>query len=219
MPDKSIQDSKDEWNRLAEENHRYYIVSKDGREIDEAQFSQSGIETYESIVAKDQLLAATLGSFAGKRVLDIGCGTGRLSERFAQHFAHVDGVDISESMVAKGGVRLAHVPNVELHATDGMHYPFPNGTFDLVFSYIVFQHMPSISVIEENFREIRRVLKPTGIAKIQLRGGRQPRKGTWYYGPAFTAKDATRLADAAGLEIICMGDDSVKRFWLWMRAR
>ena len=44
------------------------------------------------------------------------------------------------------------------------------------------------------------MLKPSGVAKIQIRGGYTPRKGTWYYGPTFTKKDAQKLMGEVGLE-------------------
>lgn len=217
LPDKAITASKAEWNKLAGENHRYYIVSKKGRAINDEEFRQTGEENYRDLITGDTLLKERLGSFVDKRVLDIGCGAGRLTEFFAKEFKHADGVDISEKMVEEARKRLAHVPNATFTATDGEHYPFEDNTFDLVFSYIVFQHMPSRAVILENFKEVKRVLKSEGIAKIQIRGGTQVLKGSWFYGPTFTEQDAKDLAAEAGLTIVKMGDDSVKRFFLWMQ--
>ena len=217
LPDKAIVSSKEEWNKLAGDNHKYYIVSKKGKKIDEEQFRETGKENYQELITSDALLAEHLGTFSDKRVLDIGCGAGRLTEFLAQDFKQANGVDISEKMVEEATKRLAHVPNVAFTATDGEHYPFEENTFDLVFSYIVFQHMPSRSVILENFKEVKRVLKSTGIAKIQIRGGRAVRKGTWFYGPSFTEEEARVLAAEAGLQIVKMGDDSVKRFFLWLK--
>jgi len=217
LPDKDIASSKTEWNKLAEENHRYYIVSKKGREIDDAEFRETGRENYRELITEDTLVNEHLGDFSEKKVLDIGCGAGRLTEFFAGEFKQAYGVDISEKMVEEARARLAHVPNVTFAAGDGMHYPFEDNYFDLVFSYIVFQHMPSREVILENLKDVKRVLKADGIAKIQIRGGHQVLKGSWFYSPTFTEDDAKKLAEEAGLTIIKMGDDSVKRFFLWMK--
>ncbi len=217
LPDKPITVSKDEWNKLAEENGRYYIVSKEGRGIDDSTFRETGEENYKEHVLSDDLIKKTLGDFSDKSVLEIGCGIGRLTEFFGQDFAWVEGVDIAEKMIETATARLAHIPNAHFTATDGEHYPFPDETFDLVFSYIVFQHMPSREVILENFKDIKRVLKPTGIAKIQIRGGHKVRKGSWFYGPTFTKQDAQLLMDEAGLQVVKMGDDSIKRFFVWVK--
>jgi len=217
LPDKSIQQSKREWDALAEENAKYYIVSKKGPAIDEVEFRTIGEGNYRDLILEDPLIKEHIGTFADKRVLDIGCGVGRLMEFFARDFNLVDGVDISQIMVEKGTHRLKHLNNVRFTTGDGEHYPFQDDSFDLVFSYIVFQHMPSVEVIRENFKEIRRVLKPTGIAKIQIRGNQPVRKGTWFYGPSFTAADAQKLMEETGLTVIKMGDASVKRFFLWLK--
>lgn len=217
LPDKSVIASKVEWDELSDENHKYYIVSKKGREIDDEQFRETGKDNYKELITEDTLLNTTLGDFSDKRVLDIGCGAGRLTEFFSQEFKKADGVDISEKMVEKAKKRLEHIENVSFVSNDGQHYPFGENTFDLVFSYIVFQHMPSREIVLENLKDVNRVLKSSGIAKIQIRGGHRVRKGSWYYGPSFTEDEAKVLAKEAGLTIVKMGDDSVKRFFLWMK--
>lgn len=217
LPNKSIDASKDEWNKLAEENGRYYIVSKEGRGIDDPKFRQTGEENYQEHILADDVIKNTLGSFSDKAALEIGCGIGRLTEFLGQDFARVEGVDIAEKMIETAKSRLAHMPNVNFTATDGEHYPFADNTFDLVFSYIVFQHMPSREVILENFKDIKRVLKSTGVAKIQIRGGHKVRKGSWFYGPTFTKAEAEALMAEAGLTVVKMGDDSIKRFFLWVK--
>ena len=217
LPDESIKSSKQKWNSLALDNHKYYIVSKKGQNITDEQFYETGEENYRNLILEDPILKDKLGSFSDKRVLDIGCGAGRLTEFFAKDFKRADGVDISEKMVEEAKKRLSHISNVHFVAGDGMHYPFKDDEFDLVFSYIVFQHMPSVEVVKENFREIKRVLKKDGIAKIQIRGGEKVKKGTWFYGPNFTASEAKELLEDIGLSVVKMGDDSIKRFFLWLQ--
>lgn len=216
-PDKSIEYSKKEWNKLSDENHRYYIVSKEGKSINEEQFKDSGKESYQEHIISDPLLKEHLGDFSDKRAVDIGCGVGRISELLAQDFEYVTGIDISEKMVDKAKERLKHVPNLDFVANDGMHYPLADNSIDFVFSYIVFQHMPSVEVIEENFKEVKRILKPEGIAKIQIRGGKPIRKDTWNYGPSFNMESAQELMKKVDLRVVKAGDDSVKRFWLWLK--
>lgn len=96
----------------------------------------------------DMILAAIrrhiVPDFAPTRVLDFGCGVGRLVLPFARTAKHVVGVDISPEMLAEAkknadqrGIDNASfvLGDDELRAVDG--------TFDLVHSYIVFQHIPT----------------------------------------------------------------------------
>lgn len=219
LPSQSIQDSKKKWNGLAEENGKYYIVSKEGKSITDEKFRELGKENYTELVAGDELVKQTLGTFSDKRALEIGCGIGRVTEFFAADFAHITGLDISDKMVQDASERLAHIPNITFTATDGMHYPIEDQSIDFVFSYIVFQHMPSVEVVKENFKEIRRVLKDSGIAKIQVRGGHKVRKGSWYYGPSFKSKDMHEMMNELGLEIVKDGDDTIKRYFVWVKRK
>ncbi len=216
FPDQSIESSKKKWNMLGAENPRYYVVSKKGTKIAEEEFQESGEENYDAYIRKDALLTERLAPFKEKRVLDIGSGLGRLTEFFARDFKSADGVDISDSMVAQATKRLEHVSNIHFHATDGKSFPFPDGTFDLVFSYIVFQHMPSREIVEENFKEAYRVLVPGGTAKIQIRGGHAPFKWQWFYGPSFSEPEGRALAERAGFTVLKTEGAGTKRFWLWL---
>lgn len=219
LPDRSIQDSKKKWNVLAEENGKYYIVSKEGKSITDEKFRTLGQQNYTELVASDPVVKEALGDFSDKKALEIGCGIGRVTEFFATDFAQITGLDISDKMVENARERLSHIPNINFIATDGMHYPIPDQSIDFVFSYIVFQHMPSVEVVKENFKEIRRVLKDTGLAKIQVRGGNKVLKGSWYYGPSFRSNNMHQMMAELGLEIVKEGDDSIKRYFVWLKKK
>lgn len=102
------------------------------------------------------------------RALEIGFGVGRNVVHLGEHFARVDGIDVSPTMVALA--REHGVPaNVSLHATDGRDLRlFADAAFDLVFSNLVLQHVPDETVVATYLREIGRVLAPGGVAVIQL---------------------------------------------------
>jgi SAM-dependent methyltransferase len=79
-------------------------------------------------------LVQAFGERRVNRALDFGCGVGRLTRAMAEIANRAVGVDVSPEMVAEG---LSHAPaNVEL-TTD-----LPDGPFDWINSYIVFQHIP-----------------------------------------------------------------------------
>lgn len=103
-----------------------------------------------------------------RRMLEIGCGVGRTARHFAASFERVDGVDISAEMIEQGR-GLDHPGNVTLHVGNGRDLEgFETGAYDLVYSGLVFQHIPSEDVIGSYLREIARVLGPAGRAVIQF---------------------------------------------------
>lgn len=92
--------------------------------------------------------------FAGKDVLEIGSGTG-IQLKAIQH--------LSRSAVGLeliGGVYVRD-ENLRIVEYDGSHIPFPDASFDLVFSSNVIEHIPNQGQITA---EIRRVLRPGGKA-------------------------------------------------------
>ena len=81
--------------------------------------------------------------FSPKRVLDFGCGTGRLVIPLAEIAEHVVGLDVSDSMLneALKNCSKYSVQNVSLLKSDD-NLSSLDESFDLIHSYIVFQHIP-----------------------------------------------------------------------------
>ena len=104
--------------------------------------------------------------YANRQVLEVGCGAGTDLVRFAQHGAHVTGVDIADS-----AIRLARANfeqrrlNASLIVADGERLPFVEGAFDLVYAHGVVQYTADGRRLVE---ECRRVLKPGGQAIFQV---------------------------------------------------
>jgi ubiquinone/menaquinone biosynthesis C-methylase UbiE len=111
-------------------------------------------------------LAALLSP--GSRVLEIGCGMGRVMQHLAPACGRLDGIDISEAMAAQGRERLAHLPNVSFEVGNGYDLaPFENESFDLVYSLYAFQHMPKTTAYNY-LAESARVLRPEGLLRFQV---------------------------------------------------
>lgn len=100
------------------------------------------------------------------RVLDFGCGAGRLSQALAEQANEVVGVDISAPMLDvarrldRSDGRCVFVLNDTSDLTR-----FSDQSFDLVYSSLVLQHLPA-KLIENYLGEFVRVLKPGGVALL-----------------------------------------------------
>jgi ubiquinone/menaquinone biosynthesis C-methylase UbiE len=101
-------------------------------------------------------------------VLEIGCGLGRIMQHLAGSYREVHGIDISSKMVEQGARRLAHLENLHFHHGNGYDLePFANESFDLVYSALVFQHMPK-TIAYNYLLEAKRVLRPGGLLSFQV---------------------------------------------------
>jgi ubiquinone/menaquinone biosynthesis C-methylase UbiE len=90
-------------------------------------------------------------------VLDVGAGTGFLTEGAAQQANRVIALDFSESMLSEARTRLGK--NVEFKIGDAEHIPLPDASVDRVIGNMVLHHCPHPDLA---VREMRRVLVPRG---------------------------------------------------------
>jgi SAM-dependent methyltransferase len=103
---------------------------------------------------------------AGRRVLDVGCGTGVDLVHFARGGAAATGIDISAAAIrlATANLRQQRLA-AHLIVGDGEALPFPDGAFDYVFAHGVVQYTADDRRLVE---ECRRVLRPAGTAFVQV---------------------------------------------------
>ncbi len=78
---------------------------------------------------------------AGKRVLDVGCGTG-LFFGYASAAEMVVGIDLSRKLLQKAQAQAKKSPHVFVVQADADHLPFAEGFFEAVFAFTVLQNMP-----------------------------------------------------------------------------
>jgi SAM-dependent methyltransferase len=94
----------------------------------------------------------------GKRVLDIGCGTGYGSAVLAEAALHVTGVDVSPEAVASARAAFSR-ENIEFLSASAERLPFPDSSFDLIIAFEVIEHLEDWKAL---LAEARRLLSPTG---------------------------------------------------------
>lgn len=101
------------------------------------------------------------GVEVGGRVLDAGCGGGGMPLSLAEHADVVVGIDPIDRFGQAGVVlgRERGLTNLLFAQADGMALPFAEGSFDLVLSHAVIEHVPDAALY---LRECRRVLAPGG---------------------------------------------------------
>ncbi|UEM07306.1 class I SAM-dependent methyltransferase (plasmid) [Skermanella rosea] len=114
---------------------------------------------------------------AAGRVLDLGCNNGYGSYELSRHGHRVVGVDVSAEALDDARRRFS-ADNLEYRQVSGQDLPFEADSFDLITSFQVIEH---IVEMEPYLREIRRVLKPGGLAvfttpnaRIRLDPGMRP---------------------------------------------
>jgi SAM-dependent methyltransferase len=168
-----MNEMRERWDLRARTNAFAYIEA--AREVRDVEGFFALGEHFAEVLVDPVLDGVTPG-----RALDLGCGVGRVARALARRFEEVVAVDVSPEMVrrAKELHPEPEFPNLTFHATDGVHLPLEDESIDFVFSYEVFQHMPSRGVMRGNLSEVARVLRPDGLAAIHVH--RAPRAAAYW---------------------------------------
>jgi SAM-dependent methyltransferase len=153
--------------------------------------------------------------------LEIGCGPGRLMRPLSRNFGEIHGVDVSDEMIRLAGERLRETPNAHPHHSSGSDLAlFPDDKFDFVYSYAVFQHIPSREVVFSYLREARRVLKPGGILRCQMNGLPPHAKqyDTWS-GVRITEDEIRQFAREQDMQLLVVEQIWTQYMWITCRKR
>jgi SAM-dependent methyltransferase len=217
-----------DWNRRALENARYYVATAQKEWSDDEFFAAGEREL------KDQILNDLGNICQGKdpktmKVLEIGCGAGRVTRALARFFGEVYAVDISRHMIRQARQAVAPFPNAHVFCNNGSdlsvvrrrwwHRLGIGGElqFDFAFSCLVFQHIPSRAVIESYLSEVNRLLRPGALFKFQVQGytAEEPDLDDSWIGQAFSPEDARQLAESSGFELRYQYGTNTQYYWLW----
>jgi SAM-dependent methyltransferase len=160
----TLETHKTDWEELASLDPMWAVLSdkaKRGNRWNAEEFFGTGKEEIDRLMAEVNAF-----STKGGKALDFGCGVGRLTRALLEHYDEVHGVDISENMIKKA---RAFTPECHFHVndSDGLSL-FPDQMFDIVYSNIVLQHLPSAAVIGKYVAEMFRVATPSGLVIFQV---------------------------------------------------
>ena len=221
-----------DWDRRAIENARHYVATGQ-KEWSDQEFFAAGEQEL-----KEQILNDLGNICQGKdpqamKVLEIGCGAGRITRALAGFFGEVYAVDISRHMVRQARQAMARFPNAHILRNNGRDLSVLRprwwrrfGTagelqIDFAFSCLVFQHIPSRAVIESYVSEVNRVLRPGGLFKFQVQGhtGMEPKQDGSWIGQTYSREDARKLAESNGFELRYESGAGAQYYWLWFFKR
>lgn len=209
---------QEDWDARARENARYYVATGN-REWTDEEFFTSGERTVAEEIGTDMTNICQGKPPGEMKVLEIGCGAGRLTRALSKVFGEVHGVDVSGEMVRLAREALKDRPNAFVYQNNGKDLSvLPEGmVFDFAFSAIVFQHIPSREVIETYVREVHRRLRPGGLFKFQVQGASDlvtTEDDTWL-GVPFSDQQAVEMALRCGFEPRYRWGAGEQYFWLW----
>lgn len=189
-PDLSTDAEWDEWGR----RDPYFAVITQSRfrlnEITEqakSEFFDTGRAHVDYVV---QTIQRNIDAgFAPKSILDFGCGVGRTLIPFARIAKNVVGLDVSPAMLqeARNNCREQCVTNVTLIPSDDS-LSTVSSEFDLVHSFIVFQHIP-VHRGRLIFRNLLNRLASGGVGAIHFLYSKSDCAATYGMGPATSPVD------------------------------
>jgi len=155
------------WDQLGRKNALGAILTVDGKVADWniGEFLATGkIDVGRFLPNLERLSPRTPRT----RLLDFGCGVGRVTRVFSKYFDQVVGVDVAPSMIEWAQSLhadcthctfvLNRAPNLRVFESD---------SFSVVYSRIVLQHIRP-SIVEGYIPELIRVLQPGGVLMFQL---------------------------------------------------
>jgi cyclopropane fatty-acyl-phospholipid synthase-like methyltransferase len=219
--ERQLEKMRQDWDMRARANARFYVATAQEEWTDE-EFYRSGEMTIDEQIRNDMINVCQGKDPRQMRVLEIGCGAGRLTRALANLFGEVHAVDVSGEMVELAQAALAAHPNAHVYLNNGMDLSVvPPLEFDFAFSMIVFQHIPSREVIWNYVREVGRLLRPGALFKFQVQGDpsvESTTEDTWH-GVGFSDAQAVEMAGACGFEPRYRHGAGDQYFWLWFFKR
>jgi ubiquinone/menaquinone biosynthesis C-methylase UbiE len=207
---------REDWNARAREDAFYYVAFGRRNQNDDEFLATASEQVHGLELELRRLPPARARQ---RRALEIGCGPGRLMKPMAHHFGELHGVDISDEMVHRARLTLADIPHAHAHHAPRSNLEaFADDSFDFVYSYAVFQHIPSREVVFGYLEESWRVLKPGGILRCQLNGlPKTARSYDTWSGVRIGAEEIRTFARAKGFLLLALEGVDTQYMWTTLR--
>jgi SAM-dependent methyltransferase len=156
------------------------------------------------------------------RALEIGCGPGRLMRPMSRHFLEIHGVDVSADVIRQARENLQDVPHAhpcEIHGAS--LEDFADRSFDFIYSFDLFPHIPSQELVVAFLREIQRVLRPGGLARLQFNGSAAPQAADnsfdQWSGAHFSSHELLEFAQSHDFQVLALDGVSTQSMWTTWR--
>ncbi len=189
-----------------------YYVAYGRRGQSDAEFLAAATGVVNELEAElGRLKAEERGSW---RALEIGCGSGRLMRPMSRHFLEIHGVDVAGDAIRQARENLkdvAHAHAREIHGTS--LEDFADESFDFVYSFALFPYIPSQELVLAFLREIRRVLRPGGLARLQFNGS------AGQSGAAFSSHELLEFAQSNDFQVLALDGVSTQSMWTTWRKQ
>lgn len=174
---------KSDWDRRVRHDYRFWM--SDGHKSDQEMF-QAGERDF-------GIVTQGISSPNAKTILEVGCGVGRLLRPALREYSNVIGFDVSQAALDKARELIGPNPKLSLQLGNGFDLqPVQDASVDVVVSFAALTVMPT-DVISSYLREMHRVLKNDGLARLQL-----------YYGSEY------RVCREDTLHVRCYGENNLR---------
>lgn len=187
-----------------------YYVAYGRRSQSDAEFLAAATGVVNELEAElSRLKAEERGNW---RALEIGCGSGRLMRPMSRHFLEIHGVDVAGDAIrqARENLRdISHAHPREIHGTS--LEDFADQSFDFVYSFALFPYIPSRELVVAFLREIHRVLRPGGLARLQFNGS------AGQSGTGFTSHELLEFAQSHDFQVLALDGVSTQSMWTTWR--
>jgi SAM-dependent methyltransferase len=189
-----------------------YYVAYGRRSQSDAEFLAAATGVVNELEAElGRLKAEERGNW---RALEIGCGSGRLMRPMSRHFLEIHGVDVAGDAIRQARENLQDLPHAhprEIHGTS--LEDFADQSFDFVYSFALFPYIPSRELVVAFLREIHRVLRPGGLARLQFNG---TAGGS---GAGFSSHELLEFAQSHDFQVLALDGVSTQSIWTTWRKQ